>query len=215
MNFVDSWYEDIVSSISSPKAQDEFIISVVRYYYTGEMPAFKHETAEVAFMGIRYLLQKMRSGRMGGQAKSALGENANVLGGDNGEANCEANSEAESEKTGKQTSKHNIKEKDKDKDIATSVAIPPIVPQVVAYLNEKTGRSFKPTTALTVRKITARVNEGFAYDDFKRVIDTKTRQWKDSAEYSRYLRPETLFGSKFEGYLNENPQGGGRFAKYA
>ncbi|WP_431189194.1 conserved phage C-terminal domain-containing protein [Cytobacillus firmus] len=30
-------------------------------------------------------------------------------------------------------------------------------------------------------------------------------EWKSDPQYSRYLRPETLFGSKFEAYLNQKP----------
>ena len=41
--------------------------------------------------------------------------------------------------------------------------------------------------------------------DFKRVIDTKATQWENDPNMSRYLRPETLFGPKFESYLNEIP----------
>ena len=51
--------------------------------------------------------------------------------------------------------------------------------------------------------INARLKEGFNYDDFKKVINNKTCEWKDNAKMSRYLRPETLFGTKFESYLNE------------
>ena len=50
--------------------------------------------------------------------------------------------------------------------------------------------------------IEARFNEGFSVEDFKKVIDVKTQEWKDS-NMEKYLRPETLFGNKFEGYLNQ------------
>ena len=39
-------------------------------------------------------------------------------------------------------------------------------------------------------------------DDFKVVIDKKVKGWKGT-NMEMYLRPETLFGTKFEGYLNE------------
>ena len=52
----------------------------------------------------------------------------------------------------------------------------------------------------------ARFNEGYTLEDFKQVIDIKTAEWKDSPEFSKYLRPETLFGSKFDGYLNQKPK---------
>ena len=42
-------------------------------------------------------------------------------------------------------------------------------------------------------------------EDFKKVIDWKVSQWTGNKEMEKYLRPETLFGTKFEGYLNEVP----------
>ena len=52
--------------------------------------------------------------------------------------------------------------------------------------------------------IKARFNEGQQLDDFKRVIDIKTKQWLNNPEMSMYLRPQTLFGNKFDEYLNES-----------
>ena len=74
---------------------------------------------------------------------------------------------------------------------------------VINYLNEKANKNYKSSTAKTKALINARAREGFALEDFKKVIDTKTREWKGS-DMERYLRPETLFGTKFEGYLNES-----------
>ena len=77
--------------------------------------------------------------------------------------------------------------------------------QVIAYLNEKTGSQYRATSGKTRRGIRARYNEGFKLEDFKRVIDLKTEEWKDDPYWCRFLRPETLFGSKFESYLNQKP----------
>lgn len=74
---------------------------------------------------------------------------------------------------------------------------------IVEYLNKKTNSSFKPTTKSTQSHIKARLNEGFVEDDFKKVIDVKTEQWLKDNKMKQYLRPETLFGTKFEGYLQE------------
>lgn len=46
------------------------------------------------------------------------------------------------------------------------------------------------------------MNEGFSVEDFKTVIDKKYNDWKGT-EWEKYLRPETLFGAKFESYLNQ------------
>ena len=78
-----------------------------------------------------------------------------------------------------------------------------ITKEIVSYLNLKAGKNFKPSTAQTKDKIAARLNDGFCLDDFKKVIEVKVSQWKDDEEMNGFLRPETLFGNKFEGYLNE------------
>lgn len=75
--------------------------------------------------------------------------------------------------------------------------------EVITYLNEKAGKNFRVSSAKTKKLIRARFNDGFTLDDFKRVIDTKVFTWGNDAKMSAYLRPETLFGTKFEGYLNE------------
>ncbi|MFB7121691.1 conserved phage C-terminal domain-containing protein [Bacillus tropicus] len=80
---------------------------------------------------------------------------------------------------------------------------------IVSYLNEQAGKSFKHKTAKTRSLIKARFKDGFTIDDFKRVIDIKTAQWLKDSHMNPYLRPETLFGTKFEGYLNEKIKGVG------
>lgn len=80
---------------------------------------------------------------------------------------------------------------------------------VVSYLNKKVGKSFKHKTAKTRSLIKARFKDGFTIDDFKKVIDIKAAQWLTDSNMSQYLRPETLFGNKFEGYLNEKIKGAG------
>ncbi len=76
------------------------------------------------------------------------------------------------------------------------------VKEIVAYLNEKAGTKYRASTESTARHIRARLNEGYSVEDFKTVIDKKCAEWSGT-EMSKYLRPETLFGSKFESYLNQ------------
>lgn len=80
--------------------------------------------------------------------------------------------------------------------------------EIIDYLNQKTGKQYRHTTAKSKRVIEARWNEDFRLDDFKRVIDNKTNDWLNT-DSDKYLRPETLFGSKFEGYLNQKPKSTG------
>lgn len=78
-----------------------------------------------------------------------------------------------------------------------------IVEQVVNYLNEKLGSHYKTTTQKTVSLINARVKEGFDYNDFVNVIDKKYAEWHNDDKMSQYLTPDTLFGTKFEKYINQ------------
>ena len=46
------------------------------------------------------------------------------------------------------------------------------------------------------------MKEGYKKEDFIGVIDKKYKEWKDT-EREKYVRPETLFGDKFEAYVNQ------------
>ena len=74
--------------------------------------------------------------------------------------------------------------------------------EIVDYLNLKNGTEYKDTTKETRRCIQARFKEGFTLENFYTVIETRVEKWKGT-EWQDYLRPETLFGNKFEGYLNQ------------
>ncbi len=74
---------------------------------------------------------------------------------------------------------------------------------IVEYLNKKTGKHFKTSSNKTKTLIKARLNEGYKEEDFIKVIDIKTNEWLKT-KMEQYLRPETLFSNKFEGYLNQS-----------
>lgn len=79
--------------------------------------------------------------------------------------------------------------------------------KIINYLNRKTNSHYRPTSKATKRLIKARYNEGFTDADFKTVIDKKCTEWLQDANMAQYLRPETLFGTKFEAYLNQPDTG--------
>jgi predicted phage replisome organizer/uncharacterized phage protein (TIGR02220 family) len=80
-----------------------------------------------------------------------------------------------------------------------------IYDEIINYLNLKCSSRYKSTTPATKTIITARLREGFKLDEFKTVIDIKTDEWLNDPKMSIYLRPSTLFGTKFESYLNQKP----------
>lgn len=74
--------------------------------------------------------------------------------------------------------------------------------EIVTHLNRRAGTHYKATTPNTRKLIKARLKEGFTVDEIKLVIDKKCADWGNNPAMAEYLRPETLFGNKFESYLN-------------
>ena len=75
--------------------------------------------------------------------------------------------------------------------------------KIINDLNQKTGKKFKPGCAKTKRLMGARLKEGFTVDDFHQVHTIKVKDWLNDTYWASYLRPETLYGTKFESYLNQ------------
>jgi uncharacterized phage protein (TIGR02220 family) len=73
--------------------------------------------------------------------------------------------------------------------------------KIISHLNTACGCQYKASSRSTKDKIKARWNEGFRLQDFVAVIDFKFAEWAGDDKMCRFLRPETLFGTKFEGYL--------------
>lgn len=94
------------------------------------------------------------------------------------------------------------KDKDKENKYIVSNKYDMIYHSVVSYLNKRANTSYRATSKLTQQLIQARMKEGFTETDFYKVIDHKTKTWRNT-KFEKYLRPQTLFGPKFEGYLNE------------
>lgn len=90
-----------------------------------------------------------------------------------------------------------------------------IIENVIEFLNTKTNKNFTTKSSKTISCINSRLKEGFIENDFIKVIEIKTEKWLGTS-MEEYLRPITLFGNKFDSYLNETNKinkGNERFAK--
>ena len=119
--------------------------------------------------------------------------------------------------------KHNENENENDNDNDNEVSspvsgndtsndtlaaiLPGLCRAIVQYLNQRAGTDHKPDIPTTVDLIKAKLQAGFTVVDFEKVIDKKCADWMGT-EFEQYLRPSTLFGDKFEGYLKANPRAG-------
>lgn len=92
-------------------------------------------------------------------------------------------------------------EEEKNREEDKSPSLP--YKNIINHLNEQADKKYKHTTNKTQGLIKARFNEGFTEDDFLKVIDNMVTEWKGNEKMEMYLRPETLFGTKFESYLNK------------
>ena len=116
-------------------------------------------------------------------------------------ANSSANSSAIKQPIAKDGSSSSSSSSSSKKTLNTLSGKPDVV-KIISFLNEKAGTNYKATTPKTVKLIYTRFGEGFTEKDFLEVIAKKSYFWKNT-EDEKYLRPETLFGTKFESYLNE------------
>lgn len=115
-----------------------------------------------------------------------------------------ANASKQSKDKEEDQDKDQDKDQDQDKE---NINIARQAEQIISFLNENAGTSYKATSKATQRLISARLNDGFTVQDFFTVIEKRCRKWLKDPKMAQYLRPQTLFGTKFEGYLN-SPEGG-------
>lgn len=194
---------------------DELIGMIVRYLRTGEEPSPRTDAQRMALAMVRPVLDKSRkrivAGSEGGSksvSRTASKQSSKRQSKQASKTPSEPESEEESNAESKQAS-----------DIYSSSSLPlPDSPseeegcgeedggipytEIVAALNGALGTSYRPTSKKTRQLIRARWAEGFRFPDFEAVIDTMAAAWVDDPKMSAYLRPETLFGPKFENYLN-------------
>lgn len=74
---------------------------------------------------------------------------------------------------------------------------------IIDYLNGVTNKKYRYVDS-NLKFIRARLKNGYTLEDFKYVIDIKSKEWLGT-DKEMYLRPETLFGTKFDGYVNQKP----------
>lgn len=100
---------------------------------------------------------------------------------------------------GKITGSHATEEKRKEEN--------KYIVEIVSHLNDVCGTRYLPSTRETQKHILARLREGHKLEDFIKVIDVKAEEWLADGEMKKFLRPQTLFGTNFEAYLNQDAVG--------
>ena len=112
------------------------------------------------------------------------------------QAKVQANSEDEYED-------EYIKKKEINKGSISKEEKEPIYKEIVDDLNSILDTSYRCNSQKTRSMIKARLNEGFTLEQFKIVHRKKAAEWGSDEKMVKFLRPETLYGNKFESYLNQ------------
>ena len=159
---------------------NELIGAIVRYLRTGAEPEPRTDSQRMALTMVRPVLEKSRArivaGSEGGSKPTSKRTSKAVS-----KMTSKADSNTESKETTEETSKARS-------DIYSSSYTPDSPSKgegcgegeipfdaIVAALNDAAGTAYRPSSR-------------------------KTRRWRGDARMGAYLRPETLFGPKFEGY---------------
>jgi hypothetical protein len=211
----------------APAWAKEEIIENKTYYFVSrnlileELPMF-FEKSDTVYRNLKVLQEKglieyIKQGKKDLIRITAKGKTWNEFKDNNSEKN--PSSEQNSEKNPNNLGKKSEKEpKNSEKNPTNNNTIynynntnilNNIYSQVINYLNKKANSKFKATSKDNQKHIKARINEGYDFNDFKKVIDNMCSAWKNT-EFENYLRPSTLFGVKFENYLNWKKTGGNK-----
>ena len=77
--------------------------------------------------------------------------------------------------------------------------------EIINYLNIETNKKFTTDSVFVKNLIVDRLEEEHTIDEFKSIIDYKTKEWINNKDYNKNLRPGTLFSkNNFVRYLNES-----------
>lgn len=204
--------------LANEREGNELIGMVVRYLRTGREPSPRTDAQRMALSMVRPVLEKSRARIVAGSRGGAVrggGES-----GQEGEPPSKAASKTES-KT--ESTVQSEMESKGGSDIYSSSSTPLPGPtsgegcgegdpipygEIVGLLNEAAGTGYRASSKATRRLIRARWAEGYRLGDFAAVVSTMAAEWGGDPKMSAYLRPETLFGTKFEGYLNRRGKKG-------
>nr|DAK48014.1 MAG TPA: hypothetical protein [Caudoviricetes sp.] len=212
----------------APAWAKEEIIENKTYYFVSrnlileELPMF-FEKSDTVYRNLKVLQEKglieyIKQGKKDLIRITAKGKTWNEFKENNSEKNpsFEENSEKNPSKFGKKSEKQeNNSEKNPTNNNTiynynNTNILNNIYSSVIDYLNEKTERTgkekYSSTSPKTQTLIKARLREKYELEDFKIVIDKKCKEWLGT-DMEKYLRPETLFGNKFESYLKQKTGG--------
>lgn len=202
-------YYDLITLLSE-KEQQELLLAITKYMFDDIEPELNERQVKI-FNNLRRPLDKSKKRSQCGSIKSQ-----NDIQNNNNDETKESQNEIKT-KSNQNQNENKIDNESENKtkthqDVNVIVNVNDNVDvknnildeikEIIDYLNIKSNSHYKYSSDKTKSLIKARMDDGFTLDDFKAVIDKKYNEWVGT-DMEKYLRPETLFGNKFESYLNQ------------
>ena len=169
--------------------------AIFHYAGAGERPQNLSPAAAMAFGFIQMQLDRDKQKFMEICQKRA---SAGSEGGKKRAENAKQKQANQANAKGAKQKQANQADNENDSDNETNICA-----CAIHLLNNLSGGSFRTTTKNTQKLIAARIKDGYSWADIETVIRRKCAAWGGDEKMRQYLRPETLFGNKFEGYLSE------------
>lgn len=223
MNFLDGYIE-AGRRIKSKAARHEYYGSIIDYFVgDGEVPQFKNEVAEVGFYGVKFSIDKARAGKVGGQSKQTANETPSKPRSKR-QATAQAKPQANAKQTANETPtkeeeeevlKERVAKATPKKDQAGSLdgiddeQFASFAKSAVQSFEDITGRPYRIPQATVIVSLRRIHDAGYTLDDVEAVIRSRLADWDGDAKMAKFIRPSTLFGDKFEGYLAASKQSTG------
>lgn len=195
--------DDYWAAISDYPAsmQNSIVGSLTRLYFTGEdqLDSLKNKTARSIYLAIR---ERVAQARSKSQRRKSAAED-DVLEVDTGTPFVQAQNADFAKKRESESEKSTCEIKEVDTlPTMEQPDLPSFVQSALTAYEESTKRACRFPSPEVVRNLERIAAAGYTIDDVRFVCDSKAVEWGDDKRMSRYLRPETLFSSKFESYLN-------------
>lgn len=196
-------YYELITLLTE-REQQELLLAITKFMFEDVEPTLNDKQTKI-FNNLRRPLEKSKKrSKCGSITKSNENQEANEIETKENQKEIKTKSnESQKENENKTHQDVNVIVNVNDNvDVNVKKISLEEIKGIVEYLNIKSNSHYKYSTDKTQTLIKARIKDGFTLDDFKIVIDKKCEEWLGT-DFEKFLRPETLFSNKFEGYLNQ------------
>ena len=196
-------YYELITLLTE-REQQELLLAITKFMFEDVEPTLNDKQTKI-FNNLRRPLEKSKkSSKCGSITKSNENQEENEIKTKENQKEIKTKSnESQKENENKTHQDVNVNVNVNDNvDVNVKKISLEEIKGIVEYLNIKSNSHYKYSTDKTQTLIKARIKDGFTLDDFKIVIDKKCEEWLGT-DFEKFLRPETLFSNKFEGYLNQ------------